>query len=70
MATKERTIEDTHCDRCDKRVATHRDAVVLLHTGVESVVGRPVVIDTRLELCKGCESSLRKWWARGKAGEE
>jgi hypothetical protein len=64
MSTKPRTIEETHCDRCERRIAKHRDPVALTPTGVTDTPD-----DIPLELCSPCETSLRKWWARGKKGE-
>jgi hypothetical protein len=69
MAKVEVKTEETRCDRCDKRIAKERERVTLTSSGVETNVN-PSPSFVEIDLCKACEESLSKWWARGKAGEE
>jgi hypothetical protein len=70
MSIKPRMIEYTHCDRCDRRIAKERPRVVVQNHGVDTLAGVDVSIAMNvhcyLDMCKPCEDSLRKWWARGK----
>lgn len=71
MATKPKTIEETHCDRCDRRIAKQRPLVVLHNHGVDTLAGIECAMNVHaaLDLCRPCETSLRGWWTRGKKSD-
>lgn len=64
MATKTTTITEYACDRCGDRIVKQRPFVLLQTHGVDTLedIRGAENVHCALELCKGCEDSLRLWW--------
>lgn len=74
MATIETKTTEVRCDRCDKRIVKQRPWVMLQAHGVDTIGDMADLPHEKnphcaLDLCKPCEDSLRKWWARPKGDE-